>query len=200
MLTNTNVNLCDNRIKWDNFTNNDIEKYCSCTDEYLGEIRLNANTFACTDLKCDNDSHKDNIDKLYKDIVKSMVLSGEKIASKQNNKYVHRPGWNDYVSDLYESSRETRSIWLAHGKPRQGPIFQLHTKTKMRGNYAIRFIKRNENQLRREALAKKLGNSNKDEFWKEIQYLNKCNTPLLDSHQQCNWCSKYLRALEKALF
>ena len=103
VLTNNNVNLCDNKIKWDNFTNNDIEKYCSCTDDYLGEIRLQANTFACTDLKCDNDIHKDNIDKLYKNIVNSMVLSGEKIASKHNNNN-NRPGWNDYVSDLYESS------------------------------------------------------------------------------------------------
>ena len=51
----------------------------------------------------------------------------------------------------------------------------------MRVKYAIRFIKRNENQLRREALAKKLGNSNKDEFWKEIQFLNKFNTLLPDT-------------------
>ena len=199
VLTNNNANLCDNKIKWDNFTNNDIEKYCSCTDDYLGEIRLQANTFACTDLKCDNDMHKDNIDKLYKDIVHSMVLSGEKIASKHNNNN-NRPGWNDYVSDLYESSRETRLIWLANGKPRQGPIFQLHTKTKMRVKYAIRFIKRNENQLRREALAKKLGNSNKDEFWKEIQSLNKCNTPLPDTINNVTGAQNILELWRKHFF
>ena len=57
----------------------------------------------------------------------------------------------------------------------------LHTKTKMRVKYALRFIKRNESQLRREALAKKLSNSNSDDFWKEIKTINNCNTPLPDS-------------------
>ena len=51
----------------------------------------------------------------------------------------------------------------------------------MRVKYAIRYIKRNENLLRREALAKKLSNANNDEFWKEIHSINNCNTPLPDT-------------------
>ena len=91
VLSNNNVNVCDSKIKWDNFTSTEIEKYCSCTDDYLGKVRLHANTFACTDLKCDNADHKDNIDRLYEDIANSMVLSGDKIARSQNSNYVHKP-------------------------------------------------------------------------------------------------------------
>merc|ERR1711888_457144 len=47
--------------------------------------------------------------------------------------------------------------------------------------YIICYIKRNENLLRREALAKKLSNGNTDEFWKEIHAINNCNTPQPDT-------------------
>ena len=72
-------------------------------------------------------------------------------------------------------------MWLANGKPRQGPIYEIHTKTKLRVTYAIRFIKKNETQLRREALAKKFSNSNNCEFWNEIRKINNCRTPLPNS-------------------
>ena len=57
---------------------------------------------------------------------------------------MHRPGWSEYVSELYDTSRETRKLWLDHGKPRQGPIYELHNKSRLRVKYAIRFIKRHE--------------------------------------------------------
>ena len=57
---------------------------------------------------------------------------------------MHHPHWNDHVADLYEASRETRLLWLSQGKPRHGPIFDIHIRTKLRVTYAIRYIKRNE--------------------------------------------------------
>ena len=181
VLSNNTIDICDNKTKWDSFTNNDIINYCSHTDNTLSNIRLHAETFVCTDLKCKNENHTNNIEGLYQDLTKSLIDSGEKIASCKNNNSLHRPGWNDYVADLYEASRETRLLWLSNGKPRHGPIFEIHNKTKLCVKYAIRYIKRNENLLRREALAKKLSNGNTDEFWKEIHAINNCNTPLPDT-------------------
>ena len=110
VLSNNNVDLSDNKIKWDRFSNNDINNYCSYTDVNLGNVRLHTETFACTDLNCENANHKNNIDILYQDITRSLIVSGEKIANSNNKKFIQRPGWNDYVSDLYEASRETRLL------------------------------------------------------------------------------------------
>ena len=181
VLSNSSVDIGNNKTKWDSFSNNDITNYCSYTDVSLSKIRLHAESFACTDLNCKHETHKNNIGNLYHDITKSLIDSGEKIASSKNNKSMHRPGWNDHVADLYEASRETRLLWLSQGKPRHGPIFDIHIRTKLRVTYAIRYIKRNENLLRREALAKKLSSANNDEFWKEIHSINNCNTPLPDT-------------------
>ena len=84
-----------------------------------------------------------------------MHTSGEQL-SPNNRNYLHKPGWSDYVSDLYELSRETYRVWVDNGKPRQGPIHNIYTQSKQRFKYAIRYINKNENALRRESLAKKL--------------------------------------------
>ena len=64
---------------------------------------------------------------------------------------------------------------------REGPVYDLHVKSKARFKYALRFIKNNENALRKEALAKKFTELNPEAFWREIKTINNCNTPLPSS-------------------
>ena len=63
------------------------------------------------------------------------------------------------------------------GKPRQGPVYDLHVKSKPRFKYALQFIKNNENILRKEKLAE----LNPEAFWREINTINNCNTHLPSS-------------------
>ena len=51
-------------------------------------------------------------------------------------------------------------------------------KCKSRFKYALRFIKNNENMLRKEALAKNLADLNPKALWSEIKNMNNCKTPL----------------------
>ena len=84
----------------------------------------------------------------YEYILNCLTISSKNLIN-DTRKYTHKPGWSDYVSDLYEFSRETYSIWVENGKPRQGPIHSIYTQSKRRFKYALRFIKKNENALRR---------------------------------------------------
>ena len=59
-----------------------------------------------------------------------MLKASETVFKSENKNNFNMPGWNDYVSDLYESSREARSLWLSHGKPNRGPVYELHVNTK----------------------------------------------------------------------
>ena len=44
--------------------------------------------------------------------------------------YSNKPGWADYVSDLYKDSRDMGKMWCNAGKPRQGQIFELYRQSK----------------------------------------------------------------------
>ena len=84
----------------------------------------------------------------------------------------------EHVADPYNASRELREIWLGAGKPKQGPLFELHKNAKARCKYAIRYIQNNENIMCKESLAKKLSHLDAKSFWKEIKMMNCSSTPL----------------------
>ena len=166
------------RLHWQNLTEEDKEKYCLLTDNLLKDVQIN-DCITCNDLNCKNKDHAKGIDDMYQSIIGVLKTAGvEVFGSKQTKRYINKPGWADYVADLYDASRQSRSVWLNAGRPRQGPLHDLHLKTKARFKYALRFIKRNEETLRKESLAKKMSNLNHNEFWKEIKVMNNCNTPL----------------------
>ena len=177
-LLSDETNSCSNKLNWDSLKPSDLEKYCKVTDDLLLDLKIDPETHLCTDLMCKNHEHKINTNTVYEGTVNAMLKASETVFKSKSKNNLNMPGWNDYVSDLYESSREARSLWLSHGKPNRGPVYELHVNTKRKVKYAINFIKKNEAQLRKESLAKKLSDCNVKEFWKEIRSMNNSNTPL----------------------
>ena len=142
----------------------------------MHEIYIPTEAVSCKNVHCSDENHIDAINKLY--IVNSLIQPGEQIMQNDKKKYTHKPGWAEYVDNLYDTSREMRLMWSNAGKPRQGLVHDLHVKCKSRFKYALRFIKNNENMLRKEALAKNLADLNPKAFWSEIKNMNNCKTPL----------------------
>ena len=60
----------------------------------------------------------------------------------------------------------------------QGMLFDMKNRTKARFKGAMRFIKNNEDTLKKDSLARKLLSKNDKEFWKEIRVMNSSNMPL----------------------
>ena len=78
---------------------------------------------------CDNQKHRLELDHFFKDIVGALQDSSRHVVTNQS-KHQNRPGWSDYVADLYQFSRETYKLWQDNGKPRQGPINNIYTQSK----------------------------------------------------------------------
>ena len=166
------------KVRWNCLTDKYVRKYCSLTDKSLHEIYIPTEAVSCKNVYCSDENHIDAINKLYSDIVNSLIQPGKQIMQNNKKKYTHKPGWAEYVDNLYYTSREIRQMWINAGKPRQGPIHDQHVRCKSRFKYALRFIKKNENMLRKEALAKKLADLNPKAFWSEIKNMNNCKTSL----------------------
>ena len=134
-------------------TDKDVRKYCSITDKSLHDIYIPTKAVSCKNVHCSDENHigaMTAINKLYSDIVNSLTQPGEqrqysgslahprgmyyngKEQIMQKKKYTHKPGWAEYVDNLYDTSREIRQMWINAGKPRQGPIHDQHGKSKSR--------------------------------------------------------------------
>ena len=164
-------------IRWDRATKNNRDTYYKNSNTNLGKVKIPIDAACCKNTSCNDQLHRSDLDIFYKDIVNTLHESSKHLATNQPTQQI-RPGWSDYVSDLYDFSRETYHLWQDHGKPRQGPIFSIYAQSRRRFKYALRFIKKHENDLWREAIAKKYADNNPNALWSEINKINNSKVPL----------------------
>ena len=132
-------------IRWNNMTDNDISKYCMLTERCLHDIHIPTEAVVGYRVtQCTNVSHTESINKIYNDIVNSLIQAGEESSQYKKRSYTNKLGWTEYVDSLYNTSRDVRHTWVNPGKHRQGPVYDLHLKSKARFKYTLLFIKNNE--------------------------------------------------------
>ena len=111
------VNDISAKIKWDAVTDANRNLYYSNSDRNLGKIIIPVSAICCSNTACEEESHKQQLNKFYSDIVSGMQVSSKHIV-KNDSKHLNKPGWSDYVADLYKFSRESYKLRLDNGKPR----------------------------------------------------------------------------------
>ena len=60
----------------------------------------------CGNSACEDQSHRADLKLLLNDTVKALQSSSDHLATSDRHKF-NKPGWSDYVSDLYDFSCET---------------------------------------------------------------------------------------------
>lgn len=119
---------------------------------------------------------------LPKDSVKSSVnivkslLDLSRTLYKTHRLYKVKPGWNGYVEEIHVEARRAFKSWDESGRHKQGPLFEYKKQANAKFKYALHFIKRKENTMRSDSLARKLQYNSPIEFWKEIKRMNNCKT------------------------
>ena len=87
---------------------------------------------------------------------------------KSQKKSKKIPGWNEHVERHKQTSQFWHFIWKECGSPPQGEIAQIMRSTRSKYHYAIRYVKKNEEMLRKNAMAKSISENNSRDLWKEV--------------------------------
>ena len=165
-------------ISWENLTKNQIHHYTTVTDAGLRAIDFSGESLACEDPNCKSQAHRDEIDRVYFQVVECLVKGSSSLVSRKGATRHNRPGWSEYVKDSYNDSKEAFNLWKENGRPRQGPIHEIYIRARAKFKLALRFIKAHENECKRESMAKKLSSKSSAKFWKEVNKSTKTNIPL----------------------
>lgn len=99
----------------------------------LNDIILPKSAVTCLDINCKNELYEKELCTLYEKVVESPLISGRSLNKTKKHK-----------------------VKPESGKPRHGPAFDYKKGANASFKYALRFIKRNENALKSESLARKL--------------------------------------------
>ena len=152
------------RICWDKLNADGRAKYRDVSHELLCQLIV-PNAVYCTNVNCTDPYHITDTDSFYNEIMQCLIQASDTAFSQHNSiKGSVKPGWSDYVAELYSTSRDVAKLWGNAGKPRQGYLFELHRTSKARFKFALRYIKRNEASLRKESLASKLADGDSKGF------------------------------------
>ena len=173
-------------VNWANINDTERKQYSHYTELLLSNICIPHDAILCKSVTCNNPSHRHAIDLFYNNIVEVLQKASSYFHKKRkqtsdNSKFSHIPGWNEYVKEAHEASRDTFLLWKCSGQPREGHIADLMRKSRANYKYAIRFCKRNEESLRADSLAKKLAINNIEGFWKEVKVVNNSKVPISTS-------------------
>ena len=76
-------------------------------------------------------------------------------------------------------------------------VHENYIKARARFKYALKYIKKNEDKLRKESMAKNLANKDTTEFWKEIAKSNNCKTPLPDQIDEAKGSDNIIKLWKK---
>ena len=151
---------------------------CSSINEYSGMCK-HCHCCGCCNMEKQNNQikvdHKEALHKYYDDIMTAIRCAGQntmKMRNEHKGNNFNLPGWKEFASDLYSMSRDLYFMWKDSGSPRQGELFNMKNRAKARFKGAMRFIRCNEDALRKDSLAKKLLCKNDKAFWKEIKLMN----------------------------
>ena len=167
------------KTKWNRASESQIDNYSSILDNFLKLIEIPFDAVHCMNLKCNCKKHLNDIDRYCNDIVKA-CLEASNITipvSKSFTSVKAKPGWNEHCESLRQSSIFWHHIWLECGRPHNGQIANVMRNARARYHYAVRWLKRNENQLRNEKLASDLINNRTRDYWSEIKAIkgnNRC--------------------------
>ena len=128
------------------------------TDILLNNIVQPTDALSCKDCNCTRVDHKEALQKYYDDTMTAIRCAGQntmKMRNQHNGNNFNLPGWKEFASDLYSMSRDLYFMWKDSGSPRQGELVNMKNRAKARFKGAMRFIRCNEDALRKDSLAKK---------------------------------------------
>ena len=185
------------KLNWESLKDTELTKYYNRTGELLSKVELPVEALSCNNLNCKSNEHKQKLSTFYKDTCNTLTKASSDLYNKRANNYVQRPGWTDYVSELYDYSKICRQMWLDENHPRQGITHENYIKSRSRFKYALKYIKKNEDKLRRESMAKNLANKSTTQFWKDVAKSNNCKTPLPDHIEDAKGSENILKLWKK---
>ena len=175
-------NSCAHQVDWIRANEDDIARYRRTCETLLCGLPLTTEALSCDGTDCRR--HHQDIDAFYAKITECLQIASLRsipTRSRGSSRYVV-PGWNDYVKEFHESSRQAFLHWVAAGKPRQGDAHQQMklTRARFKYMYALRSCRKREAEIRADKLAEELLHMNDKEFWQEVRSQAMRKVPLAE--------------------
>ena len=154
------------RVSWVKATNDDLLGYKNILNQELHNINLPTDTLLCNNLNCSNPLHFQQINAYAVALTDACLSAAETsiplTCHRKNSGRI--AGWSENVQPLRDKSMFWHKMWLDCGRPRAGAVADSMRRTRAAYHYAIRKVKRNEENIISEKVADAMLNNNSRDF------------------------------------
>ena len=112
---------------------------------------------------CTNIIHTNSIQLLHDQIILALLRSSE-VIPETGTKSKNIPGWNDYIKHLKLTASFWRYLWRDNSSPLTGQIQDIMKETRRKYHYGIRYVKSNEEDIKKHKFAETLCDNNSNFF------------------------------------
>jgi len=178
-------------IAWSKVTDNDLANYHMDIDHGLTKISMlrDNETIRCEEVGCTNKHHLQIIDCMVQEIVNVCLNSGFKVFPRCCTRNILKPCWTENIAPKRADSLFWGKIWRECGRPRNGVVLDVYTRTKREYHKAVRYHRITAEQNRRTKIAEAIARNDSRSLWTELKKLkpsHKVNPPEIDGYSNAN--------------
>ena len=143
--------------------------------------KLPVDILTCANTACSQ--HHMVLDEYADKLVSTLIACGKTCLPTRSPSFRTVTGWNDFCKDMKRDADFWYKIWKEAGCLHTGVLFDIKKSTKKKYKSSVRRLKRKQNQLTREKLAKSFAGRKKTGFWSAVKQLRRAPTsraPVVD--------------------
>ena len=179
-IATVNVNCVKTGVSWDKVAESDIELYKCLVYEQICGLDLDCDIIFCSDENCTEETHRNSINEMCKNITSILLNCGQEAFPKRKNKKKQKPYWLELVEPSRRRALFWHAIWCQNDKPNEGYIAEIRRKTRSEYHKTVRSLYRNEKALRNQRMVNRIIANKSRTLWNEVKKLNprKCSVPV----------------------
>ena len=137
------------KIAWHKASLEHLTNYRCLLQANLRSVVLPVDTLVCQDVMCCNVEHQSMINKFANDITHACLAAAVDSIPKTNSRQGSGsvPGWTDEVEPVRQTSIFWHNLWVSCGRPHDGVVADIMRKTRATYHYAVRSVKRREQDI-----------------------------------------------------
>jgi hypothetical protein len=158
------------RAAWYKASPMDIELYKNRLDHELSNTVLPDECLECDNVFCTD--HTSFIESFCNDIINACIKASGAIPQTSSSgckTSIRVPGWNEYCKDKHKVALHWHKVWKDAGRPREGHLAELRRRTRLEYHRIVKCVRKNENVMRSERMARSLIENRGRHFWNEVK-------------------------------
>ena len=164
----------NNRIAWHKVTDSMCKQYSEQVSRLVTDLTIDSLCcdFLCENKVCRNMGHIHKLEQTVSMLNDVLFIAAQDNFPKCSLKKTKLPYWNVRIKPYKQDSIFWGSLWNQCGRPTHGVVYNVYKRVKRQYHNAVRELRREEDQLRKQRMLEQVASNQTRDLWSEMRKLS----------------------------